>query len=230
LALIFAIWAAASSPTSTVNRERLELGIGFNNECVIDEINWFDNPTNTSRRLQDFFEQTGVQPFIVLKDYDASLTTDEAKVAYANQWYEDNIKNEATFLYMYFAEEDVDNDVGYMVHVNGLEINPVMDAEAVDVFWGYLDNMWYSDMSTDDLFVTTFNKTANRIMDKSTTPADVGKFAVIFFGIACVLGLVIVVMEVKRKHEREKNAETERILNTPLGNSSIEDLADKYNN
>lgn len=219
-----------SAPSSTVNREKLETGIGFQNDCIVDEINWFDNVPQTSRRLQDFFNATGVQPYIVLKDYDASLTTDEAKEEYANKWYEENIGNEATFLYFYFAEEDVDNDVGYMVYVSGTEIGPVMDSEAIDIFWSYLDSYWYSDMSTDDLFVTTFNKTANRIMDKSTTAADVGKYAVIFFGIGITGVIVLVIMKTKRKHDKEKAEETERILNTPLGNTSLDDLADKYTN
>lgn len=220
--------AAAGNPVSTVNREKLELGIGFNNNCVIDELNWFDNPANAASRLQNFFEKTGVQPYIVLKDYDASLTTDAAKQEYAENWYSENIKNEATFLYMYFAEADVDNEVGAMVYVNGMEIGPVMDAEAVNIFWDYLDSMWYSDMSTDDLFVATFDKTANRIMDKSTTGADIGKFAVIFAGIAVVMGLALAIMCIKRKHEREEAEETARILNAPLNGSSIDALADKY--
>ena len=219
---------AASNPVSTVNREKLELGIGFNNNCIIDELNWFDNPANAASRLQNFFEKTGVQPYIVLKDYDASLTTDAAKQKYAENWYSENIKNDATFLYMYFAEADVDNEVGAMAYVNGIEIGPVMDAEAVNIFWDYLYSMWYSDMSTDDLFVATFDKTANRIMDKSTTGADIGKFAVIFAGIAVVMGLALAIMCVKRKHEREEAEETARILSTPLSGSSIDDLADKY--
>lgn len=220
----------SSAPASTVNREKLELGIGFNNECIVDEINWFDNVSATSRDLQYFFNKTGVQPYIVLKAYDPNLTTDEAKEAYANQWYDENIANEATFLYMYFAEEDVDNDVGYMVYVNGLEVGPVMDAEAVEIFWSYLDSLWYSDMSTDDLFAQAFSKTADRIMDKTTTGADVGKTAFICITIIAVGVIAIVIMNTKRKHEKEKAEETERILNTPLGNTSLDDLADKYSN
>lgn len=230
IAIILAIssFASNSAPASTVNREKLELGIGFNNECIVDELGWFDNVPATSRRLQSFYEKTGVQPYIVLKNYDASLTSDEAKEAYANKWYEDNINNEATFLYMYFAEQNVDEDIGYMVYVNGLQIGPVMDAEAINVFWSYLDSFWVTDMTTDDLFVETFNKTADRIMEKSTTPADVGKYAVVFFGIGITLVIILIIIETKRKHEREKAEETERILNAPLGNTSLDDLADKY--
>lgn len=218
----------ADVPKSTVNREKVNTGVAFQNDCIIDEIGWFDNISSTSRDLQYFYDKTGVQPFIYLKDYDPELNTDSEKQEYAENWYEANIDNEGTFLYMYFAEQNVDTDVGYMVYVNGKQISTVMDAEAVDIFWAYLDNAWITDMSTDDMFVTIFRNTADRIMDKSTTGADVGKWAVIFVGGIVVLMLVIKVMKTKRQHEKEQNAETERILNTPLGSTSTDDLADKY--
>lgn len=219
----------SSIPASTINREKVNTGVAFQNNCIMDELGWFDNESRTSKELQYFYNKTGIQPFIYLKAYDPSLVTDDQKLEYAEQWYEENIDNEGTFLYMYFAEEDTDNDVGYMTYVNGYEITTVMDAEAVDIFWAYIDSSWYSDKSTDDLFIDAFNDTADRIMDKSTTGADVGKWAVIFIGGAVILVLVIKVMKTKRKHEKEKNEETERILNTPLSaESPTEDLVDKY--
>lgn len=233
LIIIFAMLGSIGNdsydvPKSTANREKVDTGVAFQNNCIVDEIGWFDNISSASRDLQYFYDKTGIQPFVYLKDYDSNLNTDAEKQAYAESWYETNIDNEGTFLYMYFAEQDVDNDVGYMVYVNGKQISTVMDAEAVDIFWAYLDNAWYTDMSTDDMFVQIFTKTADRIMDKSTTGADVGKWAVIFIGGAVVLLLVIKVMKTKRQHEKEKNAETERILNTPLGETSTDELVDKY--
>lgn len=232
IAVLVAMFSSMSGsvgiPKSTVNREKVNTGVSFQNDCIIDEIGWFDNVSSASRDLQYFYNKTGIQPFIYLRDYDPALSTDSAKDAFAEQWYEENIDNEGTFLYMYFAERDVDNDVGYMVYVNGKQITTVMDAEAVDIFWAYLDNAWYTDMSTDDMFAQIFTKTADRIMDKSTTGADVGKWAVIFVGGAVLLILVIRVMKTKRQHEKEQNAETERILNTPLGETSTDELVDKY--
>lgn len=222
VALIFSIAGFVNtSPASSCNREKLELGVEFNNECVVDEIGWFDNAANTSLRLQIFFEKTGVQPFIVLKAYDASLTTDEAKEAYAREWYNTNIDNETTFLYMYFAEENVGEDLGYMTHVSGLQIGSVMDAEAIEIFWSYLDGMWQSDMSVDDLFVSAFDKTANKIMQKSTTNADVAKYAVFFFGIGVSLTTVLIIAETKRKHETKKAQKTELFLNNASQNNNL---------
>ena len=218
-----------SVPKSTQNRERLESGIGYDNNCIIDNIGWFDNVTKTEKSIKQFYDKTGVQPYIVLNAYDSTLLTDTAKEEYAKKWYDEHIKNESTFLYMYFAEPDTDNDVGYMAYVNGKQVSSVMDSEGIEIFWAYVDKYWYSDMSTDDMFTTIFTKTADRIMTKSTTAADVGNNAVKVIGIIVVFAGIIIVMVVRRKHKAEEAKETEKILNTPLdGDSEADDLLKKY--
>lgn len=218
-----------SVPKSTQNRERLESGVGYDNNCIIDNIGWFDNVTKTEKSIKQFYDKTGVQPYIVLNAYDSTLLTDTAKEEYAKKWYDEHIKNESTFLYMYFAEPDTDNDVGYMAYVNGKQVSSVMDSEAIEIFWAYVDKYWYSDMSIDDMFTTIFTKTADRIMTKSTTAADVGNNAVKVIGVIVVFAGIIIVMVVRRKHKAEEAKETEKILNTPLdGDSEADDLLKKY--
>lgn len=218
-----------SVPKSTQNRERLESGVGYDNNCIVDNIGWFDNVTKTEKSIKQFYDKTGVQPYIVLNAYDSTLLTDTAKEEYAKKWYDEHIKNESTFLYMYFAEPDTDNDVGYMAYVNGKQVPSVMDSEAIEIFWAYVDKYWYSDMSTDDMFTTIFTKTADRIMTKSTTDADVGNNAIKVIGVIIVFAGIIVVMVLRRKHKAEEAKETEKILNTPLnGDSEADDLLKKY--
>ena len=218
-----------SVPKSTQNRERLESGVGYDNNCIVDNIGWFDNVTKTEKSIKKFYDKTGVQPYIVLNAYDSTLLTDTAKEEYAKKWYDEHIKNESTFLYMYFAEPDTDNDVGYMAYVNGKHVPSVMDSEAIEIFWAYVDKYWYSDMSTDDMFTTIFTKTADRIMTKSTTAADVGNNAIKVIGVIIVFAGIIVVMVLRRKHKAEEAKETEKILNTPLnGDSEADDLLKKY--
>ena len=218
-----------SVPKSTQNRERLESGVGYDNNCIVDNIGWFDNVTKTEKSIKKFYDKTGVQPYIVLNAYDSTLLTDTAKEEYAKKWYDEHIKNESTFLYMYFAEPDTDNDVGYMAYVNGKQVPSVMDSEAIEIFWAYVDKYWYSDMSTDDMFTTIFTKTADRIMTKSTTAADVGNNAIKVIGVIIVFAGIIVVMVLRRKHKAEEAKETEKILNTPLnGDSEAHDLLKKY--
>lgn len=214
--IVICLLSGSSEPTSSYAREKLNLGIAFDNDCIVDELDWFDNVTKSERNLEHFYEKTGVQPYIYLKAYDSSLQTEEQKEDWANNWYENNIDNEGTFLFVYFAEQDQDNDVGYMCYVNGTQVASMMDAEALEIFWNYIDTYWYSDMSTDDLFTTVFTKTADTITVKSKTTTDVvWVFACI--ALVATAGIVVcVVITKKRKAEAEKAKETERILNTPL--------------
>ena len=232
VSMMFAGGSRTSQVSSTINREPLAGSAAFINDCIDDELGWFDNISGTERRLRNFYDETGVQPYIVLHDYDPSLTSDEEKENWAMEYYDAHIQNENTFLYVYFAEQDTDNDVGYMCYVNGIETGSVMDSEAVEIFWNYIDRYWYSDMSTDDLFVTVFDKTADTIMRVSTTGEDVAKIAVIIIGVIVILILLFVWWRAKAKREKEKAEETERILNTLMqdlvNESKADELAKKY--
>ncbi len=149
---------------SSSAREKADTGVAFSSDCVLDELGWLDDAEATGESLEAFYEATGVQPYVYFRAYDASLTTDEEKEDFAYEWYDENIDNQGTFLYIYFAEEDSDNDRGYDVYVNGYDIDSVMDEEAVEIFWEYLDRYWASDLSTDDMLTRTFTATANAIM------------------------------------------------------------------
>lgn len=205
-----------SEPKSSYAREKLDLGIAYNNDCVIDEINWVENIPELETNLKYFYEKTGVQPFVYLKGYDSSLTSDADKTAYAEQWYADNINNEGTFLFMYFAEADTDNDVGYMAYVNGIQVSKMMDAEALEIFWNILDNEWYSDSTTVDMFTSIFTETADIITKESVSGGTLVLYMIIAIIIIASVGGVVVIINKKREADAEKARETERILNTPL--------------
>jgi hypothetical protein len=154
----------------------------------VDEIGWFDNVSSAGKSLKTFYDMTGVQPYVVLLAYDDSLNSDAAKDNYANKYFNENIDNEDAFLMIYFAEENQDDEVGYMSYVCGNYALAVMDSEAVDIFWNNIDKYWYSDLSTDDMFEKVFTDTANTIM---STPSVHGSSR---FGIVWKILLIVVVV------------------------------------
>lgn len=151
--------------TSDTARKKADTGLAFSTDCVLDELGWVEDAESTAESLESFYDETGVQPYVYLKAYDADLTTDSEKLAYAQDWYDENIGNEGTFLYVYFAEEDSDNDMGYMAYVCGETAAEVMDDEAAEIFWNYLEDYWYTDLSMDDVLIETFDSTADSIMN-----------------------------------------------------------------
>lgn len=224
----FMIASDDSDVTSTINREKIENPIPYDNNCIKDELGYVENTSKLSKNLKNFYNKTGIQPYIYLKSYDETLTSDSQKDNYAQNWYEQNIDNEDTFLFVYYEDQDP-NEIGYMAYVNGKQITSVMDSEAVNIFWNYIDRYWTDNsLSTVEVFTKTFNSTANTIMEKSTTSNDIIKIICIIVGIIIVIGGIIYILRMKFKRDKEKAKETVEILKTPLDKS--DELRDKYLN
>lgn len=231
LFIVFILISSSSSSdmASSYNREKLDSNIAYSTNCIVDELGWFDSTNKTAKNLKYFYKKTGVQPYIVLHEYDSNLVSNKDKENWAYAYYDNNIDNECTFLYVYFAEKN-DNDVGYMYCVNGKQIGSVMDSEAQDIFWGYIDKYWYGNGSTDDVFINAFKETADTIMTKSKTKADVIIMLLVVFGIIAVCITLFMVLKSKFKRDKEKAEETERILNTPLDElaDDSDEILNKY--
>ena len=224
----FMIASDDSDVTSTINREKIENPIPYDNNCIKDELGYVENTSKLSKNLKHFYNKTGIQPYIYLKSYDETLPSDSQKDNYAQNWYEQNIDNEDTFLFVYYEDQNP-NEIGYMAYVNGKQVTSVMDSEAVNIFWNYIDRYWTDDsLSTVEVFTKTFNSTANTIMEKSTTSNDIIKIICIIVGIVIVIGGIIYILRMKFKRDKEKAKETVEILKTPLDKS--DELRDKYLN
>lgn len=237
LAVLFIIIAVivigtdvSSGTRSSYQRERLNLETSFDSNCIIDELGWFDNKSATGKKLKEFYDLTGVQPYIYLKEFDSTIVSDEDRENFVLEWYDNNINNEDTFLYVYFADRDQDDEVGGMAYIMGSNVSSMMDEEAVQIFWNKLDSNWYRDTSTDDLFIKVFNGTADVITSEPSSGWDVLRILAILLVVIITTYSIVHVIKVKRKSDREKADETERILNTPINsiNSDTDDLVDKY--
>ncbi len=154
-------------PSDTL-RERLETGHEYISDCVDDNVGWFDNEPKLESQLKYFWERTGIQPYILIKEYDASLATVADKEAWAEDYYM-NYLNDDVFMYVYFDENPENSDyfdtIGYMYQVNSDTVGTIMDSEAAGFFWDYLDGYWYDDsLNTDTVFIKTFKATADSMM------------------------------------------------------------------
>lgn len=221
--------AESNTPASSYEREPLT-GYAFNEACITDELGWFDDPQGTARELEKvFYKKTGVVPYIYLRTYDDSLTTDLQKEEWAQRWYSENVAHEGGALFVYFAEADADNDIGMMTMVRGFDAGSVMDSEAMDIFWTYIDKYWYSDLSTDEVFIHAFSDTADRIMQKTVTSTDVTMIFAKVLGIAVCAAAMVFIIRAISKARKEKAENIRKILDAPLETvTEDDDLLSKY--
>ena len=207
----------SSVPASSYNREKLT-DSSWTNNCVVDETGWISEDGSVAgleRKLREFYDKTGVQPYVYLVGYRPELFTVMNKEDFASEYYENEIGNDYTFAFFYFEEQNPD-DVGYMYYEGGSAALGVMDSEAVEIFWSICDQEWYSDATTEDCIANIFNRTADRIMTKTATKYDIVKIVLIIVAIIVLAAVIIIIMNKRRKQEKERNEETRKILETPL--------------
>lgn len=255
LLLVFGIGGCSGIPVvsslfskNTVQRQPLETSQAYIDDCIIDELGWFEDEKATEAQLRDFWKETGVQPYILMKSYDPALTSTTDKEQWAVDYYDTNFDADNIFLYVYFAEEDADNEVGYMAYAVGTQAATIMDTQAVDVFWDNMDRYWYQDGSLDDVMVKTFDNTADTIMKETSSALISGEDAkaalsktgkvlktvlivLLIIGAVIVIGvIVIIIVSLRANREREKAAEQQKILETPLEDMIEDELEKKYLN
>lgn len=223
-----------SIPASTVTRERIDTKNAYINDCIIDEIGWIQNENSLSRQLQSFYNATGCQPYIILREYDSTMNSEDAREAWTQEYYDTNfVNNQNVVLYVYFCDKG-DNGYGDDTLWLGTDSSVIMDSEAVEIFWHYLDYNWehWNINDNDGMFSDTFNRTADRIMTKTTTSNDVKLILIKVLGICFVVICIIIIVAKIIASKHKKAQETIAILNAPIEKLSdpASDLADKYNN
>lgn len=234
--MVGSIFENATLATNSRNRERISSGYQFTTDAVFDDIYWIDNKSYVTDGMRDFYDKTGIQPVIMLKDYQPNLSDadlDAMTVSLYEQYYDDR---EDIFLYVYYDSAPNDSEDGYHSWCIGSLASSVMDDEALDIFWNWLEYYWFGDQydsgEEDELYGAVFRQTGNTIMEKSNTIFDVGIIFFAFVIIVVIASVIVFMIKAKHKREREKAAETQRILNSDmdtLTSSYEEDLVDKYN-
>lgn len=220
-----------SGTKSTIERHKLTDVASYDSKCVADQLGWFDSATQTGKDLKTFYDQTGVQPYVIFKSYESALTTDNEKQAWAKAYFDEYIDRDNAFLLVYFAEPNAASDAGYMCQVSGSQTKSIMDSEALNIFWNNIDRYWSGSYTTDEVITKAYSDTASTIMRVSTTSRDILKWAIIAALILGILAAAFFLLRERNRRAKEKAEETERILKTPLETYSGkegDELIDKY--
>lgn len=194
---------------STVERTALQPYRPFDKACVDDQAGWIADRNTLLRGMEQFYKLTGVQPAICITDDMGSLDAE----SFATDRYDALIGHEQGVLLLFYEPQPSQWDSYYMA---GEAAQTVMDSEACDIMLDFVEAYYTSDMSEDEYFGAVFRETGERIM--TVTPTVASKIPWIVCG-AVVIALIVAavsVLRLKHKRDRERAAETERILNTPV--------------
>ena len=217
---------SSSITKSTVEREALPVGSVVETGYYTDELGWITNSSKLTEGMEEFYKETGVQPYLYLLDSidgDRNLTTQELS-DYSAKLYESLFEDEAHFL-LVFHEYGDNYSCGYTV---GSQAKAIMDDEAISILADYLDQYYYSDLDDEEFFSTVFAKTGSRIMSVTRSPLPI---ILIVVGVVVVLFLLFYWWKAAKAQKNKEDESLKEILNTPLekfGDSDLEDLEEKY--
>lgn len=190
--------------TSTVEREKLADGLATFDEYYLDELDWIFDEDELYSGMEYFYEETGVAPFLYLTDnIDGDYDPDEDTIETAlNDFYDEHFDDEGHLLVLFMEDED-----GYWqrYYVVGSAAKAVMDDEACEILMDFLDAYYYSDLEDEEYFSTVFEKTADRIMQvTSTDDSGSSSGTTVFASVVAVVVVILVVWLVVRYMRRRQ--------------------------
>ena len=217
---------STSIDASTVEREPLPASATVETAYYADEDGgWIHNASALERGMSRFYEETGVQPYLLIMPNGSTTSTQELQ-ATAEEAYGRLFEDEGHFILVFCDDGKGSYNCGYFM---GAQARSVMDDEAVEILSQYLARYYFdTSLSEEEVFSDTFADTADRIME--VTPSPVVPVA-ICIAVVVVTGVVLVIVRKRMQAKREEAERMEKILSTPLdkfGDQDVEDLADKY--
>lgn len=202
---------------SSINREALPKGMVVETDYYSDNLGWINNKTKLLSGMREFYNKTGVQPFLYLtssiegKDNPSS----EDLNSFADKLYNEKFKDEAHLLVVFYQK----NINGYQVcYVSGSQAKSVIDVEAADILLDYIDRYYYyKDLSNEESFSKAFSDAANRIMTITKSPwIDTTIIISIIISSSVIIIVAYYFWKRKKEKESQKALETEKILSTPM--------------
>ncbi len=158
--------------SSTIERKPIEKGLVNETDYYQDNLDWINNPNDIKNGLSHFYEKTNIQPFVYITDNIEGDTNPapEAIDAFANNLYDELFTDEAHLLLVHFENyEEYSYEYSYHT-VYGSQAKVLMDDEAEDILFDYLDYHYRRDITNEQFYSEAFKDTAERIMTVTRSP------------------------------------------------------------
>ena len=200
-----------------INREKLQSSALLDTYSVInDEAKWLSNKESVRRSMDYFRNKTGVQPMLIIADNlkGSKEFTSEQVNKYIDEIYSNAFKDEGHMI-LYFCEPYEEHY--YRGILCGTAAKTVIDSNAQDIIYDYVDKYYYSDYTDDQYFSRIFRDSADKIMSKVTSPEDVKRSIIMWAAIIFIVGISgIIIVKVVNSKMKEKELAA-KILNADIG-------------
>lgn len=232
LAVVISSFSRAPQETitvSTTNRSPLPAGICVESkDWYEDNAQWITKSSQMISGLKTFYKKTGVQPYVVIASEingkGESLTDSEAET-YLEDKYNTLFNDEGHLIFLFLEyESGVYKEYLYL----GNKAASVIDHEAQEIIYDYADYYYTSDLDDNAFFATVFEKSAERIMQKTTTKNDIANRTVLIVGIIVPISIIGYIIIRNKKYDLKRLEEKRKILETPIDNLADEELKNKY--
>ncbi len=179
-------------------------------DWYLDEMGFIDHDTDLTDGLKHFYSQTGIQPYVVLLDYNDSIWVngqwnEDAAEQYLAQIYEDTFSDNGHLIFAYFACENDSEDMdGMFFFYYGSAAYSIMDDEAETIFWSYFDMNYNNlDLSIAEFIGRTFEETADNIMHVGASGNSTLIKAAVIFAVICAGVIIAGIVVAKRATKRD---------------------------
>ncbi|WP_051588750.1 hypothetical protein [Ruminococcus sp. NK3A76] len=201
---------------STAQREKLESSaLVESDDYYSDRLGWIKSSKTLEDGMEYFYEQTGVQPFLVITDSigGSGIYSEDQMERFANDVYDQEFEDEAHLVVVFYE------NLGeyHTCYVTGVEAKTVVDDEGGEILLDYLDHYYYSDLDEDEMFARAFRESADRMM---TVTPSYGWIAVIIILIIIVLVISLTWWSKRKKAKLAELNKAQQIIDQDLNTFS----------
>lgn len=194
---------------STKVREPLK-GVVSKTDWYEDQIGWISSEKVLISGLEDFYKETGIQPYVLFVTYQSELwNNSNLNVTKADEYlekmYEEKFKDEGHFIFAYFqCQNDSKQEMeGEFRYLSGYSADTIMDNEAIDILWGYFEANYYNtSLTIEEMISNTFTQTANNIMQNSEK--ENSTLPMVLSIILIVILVIVVIYAIVKNNSRKK--------------------------
>lgn len=179
-------------------------------DWYIDDLGFIDHDSDLTDGLKYFYSQTGIQPYVMLLEYDPSIWSDgkwseAAAEEYLAQVYSRTFSDNGHMIFAYFACENDSEDMDGTFYIYyGSAAYSIMDDEAETIFWSYFDMNYNNlDLNIAEFIGRTFRQTADNIMHISSDSRNPLLTSAAVFGVICVIVIAAGIVIIKRAGKKD---------------------------